>query len=173
MAKLRKMLGSVEDASVVGLMALIETQSKGTLAGWAAEYAAERYLPLFGQEGPDARITDALAAVRSALRGDTPLKEVRPLLAAARKAAQEETDPIRQAAARAVSTACGTLTTPTNALGFAFYGAAAYAYASAGTDAAREVHDRLAQEELERILSSLQRSAVPDEADPVRIDWNC
>ena len=50
------------------------------------------------------------------------LEEAKVLLAEARKAAQEETDPVRQAAARAVSTACGTLTTPTNALGFAFYG---------------------------------------------------
>ena len=31
MAKLRKMLGSLEDPSVVALMRLIETQSKGTL----------------------------------------------------------------------------------------------------------------------------------------------
>ena len=35
MAKLRKMLGSMEDPVVTGLMALIETQSKATLARWA------------------------------------------------------------------------------------------------------------------------------------------
>ena len=119
---------------------------------------------------PDAA---AVEAVSANLRGDLTLKEAKVLLAEARKAAQEETDPVRQAAARAVSTACGTLTTPTNALGFAFYGAAAWAYHTAGTEAAREERDRLAQEELERILTSLRRAAVPDEADPVNVNWNC
>ena len=171
MAKLRKMLGSVEDPAVRELMGLIETQSRTTLTRWAAAYTAEQYLPLTG--GEDGRLSAAVEAVSANLRGDLTLKEAKVLLAEARKAAQEETDPVRQAAARAVSTACGTLTTPTNALGFAFYGAAAWAYHTAGTEAAREEHDRLAQEGLERILTSLRRAAVPDEADPVKVNWNC
>lgn len=172
MAKLRKMLGSVEDLAVTGLMALIETQSKATLARWAAEYAGGRYLPLLEcREAEPPSV--AVEAVRACLEGRMPLKEVKPVLAAARKSAQEERDPVRQAAARAVATACGVLTTPTNALGFAFYGAAAIAYHEAGTEADRAVHDRLAQEELERILSSLQAVAVPDEPEPVKVNWNC
>lgn len=171
--KLRKMMGSVEDIPVVRLMALIETQSKLTLTQWAVEYTADRYLPMLGQCRTAKRSAAAVEAVRSHLRGELPLKEVRPLLSDARKAAQEEQNPVRQAAARALSTACGTLTTPSNALGFAFYGAAAYAYHSAGTEATRELQDDLAQEELERILGSLQAVAVQNETNPVRISWNC
>ena len=48
MAKLRKMLGSVEDPAVRELMGLIETQSRTTLTRWAAAYTAEQYLPLTG-----------------------------------------------------------------------------------------------------------------------------
>lgn len=171
MAKLRKMLGSVEDPAIRELMGLIETQSRITLTRWAVAYTAERYLPL--TDRADGRLPAAVEAVRANLRGELTLKEAKVLLAEARKAAQEETDPVRQAAARAVSTACGVLTTPTNALGFAFYGAAAWAYHTAGTEAAREEHDRLAQGELERILTSLREAAVPDEADPVKVNWNC
>ena len=39
MAKLRKMLGSVEDPAVRELMGLIETQSRTTLTRWAAAYS--------------------------------------------------------------------------------------------------------------------------------------
>ena len=54
MAKLRKMLGSVEDPAVRELMGLIETQSRTTLTRWAAAYTAEQYLPLTG--GEDGRL---------------------------------------------------------------------------------------------------------------------
>ena len=101
MAKLRKMLGSVEDPAVRELMGLIETQSRTTLTRWAAAYTAEQYLPLTG--GEDGRLSGAVEAVSANLRGDLTLKEAKVLLAEARKAAQEETDPVRQAAARAVS----------------------------------------------------------------------
>ncbi len=36
MAKLRKMLGRADDPQIIQLMRLIETQSKTTLAAWAA-----------------------------------------------------------------------------------------------------------------------------------------
>ena len=39
MAKLRKMLGSAKDPSVIALMELMNTQSKTTLARWAVTYA--------------------------------------------------------------------------------------------------------------------------------------
>ena len=65
------------------------------------------------------------------------------------------------------------MTTPTNALGFAFYGAAAWAYHTAETKAAAETHDALATEELTRIADALEAMAVPDESDPVKINWGC
>ena len=47
MPKLRKMLGNVTDPVVQSLMGLIETQSRATLAHWAVNCAAQRYLPFY------------------------------------------------------------------------------------------------------------------------------
>lgn len=47
MAKLRKMLGSLEDPNIVSLMSLIETQSKTTLANWAITYAEDNFLKIY------------------------------------------------------------------------------------------------------------------------------
>ena len=52
MAKLRKMLGSLDDPSVAALMRLIETQSRETLAKWAADYTETHYLPVYEKEFP-------------------------------------------------------------------------------------------------------------------------
>ena len=82
-------------------------------------------------------------------------------------------DPVSLAAARAVSTACSTAQTPTNAFGFLLYGAAARAYHSAGLSEAAATYDRLAEKELKRALLSLQAAAVSDEPNPVSIRWNC
>ena len=38
MAKLRKMLGSLDDPNIVSLMSLIETQSKNIIVKWCNEY---------------------------------------------------------------------------------------------------------------------------------------
>lgn len=162
---LRKMLGSVQDAPIQTLMALIETQSRETLTSWAVTYVEAHYLPLT----PEPR----LAAAVSAVKANLPLKETKKYLADARKAAQEQRDPVVQAAARAVATACGVVTTPTNALGFCFYGAAAYAYHTAGVKESAGVYDALAQEELNRLLKSLLAVAVENEPNPVSIQWGC
>ena len=63
--------------------------------------------------------------------------------------------------------------TPTNALGFTFYGAAAAAYDQAGTEESPEIYDALAEKELAAILASLQSAAVENEPNPVKVDWNC
>ena len=76
-------------------------------------------------------------------------------------------------AARALSVACAVIQTPTNALGFSFYSAAASAYHQAGLTETAQTYDRLADAEFENILASLQAAAVPDEPNPVKIDWNC
>ncbi len=163
---LRKMLGSVDHPQIIRLMRLIETQSKSTLACFTADYVAAHYLPI----AQDDTLRTAAEAVRSHIRGELPLKELKPLLKEARTVAQREKDPARQAAKRAVATALATLVTPTNALGFAFYGAAACAY---HTTADTALHDALATEELTRIADALEAVSVPDEPDPVQVDWGC
>ena len=74
---------------------------------------------------------------------------------------------------RHMATACAAAQTPTNAFGFLLYGAAACAYHSAGLSEAAATYDRLAEEELQRALLSLQAVFVPDEPHPVSIRWNC
>ncbi len=167
---LRKMLGSVDHPQIIRLMRLIETQSKSTLAAFAADYVSVHYLPIAGE---DARLSEALEAVRTHLSGEAHIKDVKPLLKAARAASQEEKDPTRQAAKRAIATAAAVVITPTNALGFAFYGAAAYAYHTAGTKATADEYDALATAELACIVAALESAAIPDEPDPVKVDWGC
>lgn len=175
MAKLRKMLGKLSDPEIVALMSLIETQSKETLAKWSAACARNRYLPILSAHKPDEkRLESAIADVNRHLTGELTAKELKKSLSAARKAAQECTDdPIAQAAARAISTACAVIFTPTNALGFTFYGAAAAAYKKAGLSENPQRYDVLAREELRELLESLKSVAIPDEPNPAKIDWNC
>ena len=78
-----------------------------------------------------------------------------------------------QAAARAVATACAAIQTPTNALGFLFYGAAASAYQTAGLTQNAECYDRMALNEFRKAFQSLQRVSLPDEPNPAKIKWNC
>lgn len=129
MPKLRKMLGDVNSEECISLMQLIETQSKSTLTAWAVGYVKENYLGLYEAEHPeDHRLRDAVSACEECLTGTKKLSEIKPVLKEAAQSARDAADyPVGQAAARAVSTACGTLQTPTNALGFIFYGAAAKA----------------------------------------------
>lgn len=171
---LRKMLGSADHPQIVRLMRLIETQSKATLTRFAAEYAAAHYLPITDALIPEEpRLRAAVDAVHAHLSG-APLAIVRAAVKDARTVAQSlSKSPVVQAAARAVATACAVAVTPTNALGFAFYGAAAFAYHTAGTEADRAVHDDLATQELTRIADGLEAVSIPNETDPVRVDWGC
>lgn len=173
MAKLRKMLGSPEDPSIKGLMGLIETQSKRTLALWAVQYVREQYLPLCASLPEGARMEQIAAEVEHCLEQNSSFTQLKPILKEARELAKAVEDPAAQAACRAAATAYAVFQTPTNALGFAFYGAAARAYAKAGVHGSPEQYDLLAQEEFEKILSSLQAAAVPDEPNPVKVNWNC
>ena len=163
---LRKMLGSVDHPQIIRLMRLIGTQRKTTLAAFAVDYAAAHYLPI----AQDEALASVVQAVSAHLKGELPLKELKPLLKEARTIAQGEKDPARQAAKRAIATAAATIITPTNALGFAFYGAAAFAYHRT-LDASR--HDDLATEEFTRIADALAAAAIPDEPNPVQVDWGC
>lgn len=170
MAKLRKTLGSPTEPAVISLMEGMEGKSKETLTTWAMAYVAEKYLPLVAE---GALFLELLKKTKDCMAGNLPLKEWKALLAEARKASAAEKEPVREAAARAVVTACGTWQTPTNALGFCFYGAAAMAYHQAGTAETKETYDMLATKELEQILASLKQVKAAPEEQAAKLQWNC
>ena len=63
MAKLRKMLGSLDDPNIVSLMSLIETQSKITLANWAITYAEDNFLNIYEKNySDDLRLRNIVSA---------------------------------------------------------------------------------------------------------------
>ena len=174
MPGLRKMLGSAEHPTVIALMRQMETQSHATLARWAADQAEALALPVYLSAHPDdPRLPEALTAVRRFLSGELPAAGLAAPLKAARQAAQEASDPAAQAAARAIATACGAARTPTSALGFTFYCAAAVAYAQAGPSASPAAHDALADEVFAHLLTSLRAASLPDEPHPARLQWGC
>lgn len=175
MAKLRKMLGRVDEPDIVELMAVIETQSKETLSGWALDWAENYFLEIYEKQyAEDFRLRDLISACRECLKGDRPLKEVKPFLKEGRETAKEaEGNPVGQAAARAIATACAVPQTVTNALGFTFYGAAAIVYDSVGLEEKPEIYDRMATKELRKMLESLKAASVADEQNPVKIKWHC
>lgn len=168
MPKLRKMLGRIDDPQVVALMRLIETQSHPTLARWAVDCVKARCLPLTA----DPRLADGVAAAEAWLSGAS-LKELKPALRAAALAGREAEEPVCQAASRAVATACAVIQTPTNALGYVFYAAAAAAYHQAGLSADAAEYDRLADAEIAALYALLQERAVENEPNPVPISWGC
>lgn len=170
MAKLRKTLGSPTEPAVISLMEGMEGKSKETLTTWAMAYVTEKYLPLVVE---NSLFSELLEKTKDCITGNLPLKEWKALLAEARKASAAEKEPVREAAARAVVTACGTWQTPTNALGFCFYGAAAMAYHQAGTAETKETYDMLATKELEQILTSLKQVKTAPDEQAAKLQWNC
>lgn len=170
MAKLRKTLGSPTEPAVLSLMENMEGKSKETLTTWAMAYVTEKYLPLVAEVPLFAEL---LEKTKDCMAGSLPLKEWKGLLAEARKASAAEKEPVREAVARAIVTACGTWQTPTNALGFCFYGAAAMAYHQAGTAETKETYDMLATKELEQILASLKQVKTAPDEKAAKLQWNC
>lgn len=170
MAKLRKTLGSPTEPAVVALMEGMEGKSKEALITWAMDYVAEKYLPLVAETPLFAEL---LEKTKDCMVSSLPLKEWKGLLSEARKASAAEKEPVREAAARAIVTACGTWQTPTNALGFCFYGAAAMAYHQAGTAETKETYDMLATKELEQILASLKQVKTAPDEQAAKLQWNC
>lgn len=170
MAKLRKTLGSPTEPAVLSLMEGMEGKSKEALTTWAMAYVTEKYLPLVA-EVP--LFSELLEKTKDCMTGNLPLKDWKALLAEARKASAAEKEPVREAAARAIVTACGTWQTPTNALGFCFYGAAAMAYHQAGTAETKETYDMLATKELEQILATLRQVKTAPDEQAAKLQWNC
>lgn len=175
MAKLRKMLGDINDPSVVELMQIMETQSKTTLARWAIDYVKEHILRIYEKiNSDDFRLRSAILASEEYLNGNKKLSEVKLVLKDIKIIPKElEEDPIAQAAARSIVTACGTIQTPTNALGFTFYSVAAIIYEKVGLFEKTETYDELARNEFVKILESFKGISIENEKNPAKINWNC
>lgn len=175
MPKLRKMLGDVNSPECIALMRLIETQNEKTLADWAVGYAKDHFLEIYENECPgNSCLRDTVLACETYLNGGSKLSEIKPLIKEAGQLARNLADkPTAQAAVRAVSTACASVHTPTSALGFLFYGAAATAYSQAGLDQTAGTYDNIASNELKNAVDSLKQACVPDEPHPVKVKWYC
>lgn len=175
MAKLRKMLGSANSAYIISLMRLIETQSKTTIVTWCVNYAKENILPIYEELYPeDMRLGNALNAAMECLEGKIKLAEAKKIIREANAIAKEVADnPVALAATRSVAVAAGSISTITNSLGYAFYGAAAIAYSRFGLDKSDEEYDAIAAEECGKMEAALRAIAVEDEANPVKVNWNC
>lgn len=173
MVKLRKMLGDINSPECVALMRAIESQSQITPAKWAVDRAKTCYLPVYEAAGGLPRAAECIKACEAHLAGEMPLRAVKPYLRELTQIAREAEQPVLQAAARAISTGCAAIQTPTNALGYLFYGAAAIAYHQAELEADVAAYDDLATRELQSALESLQAVSVANEPNPAKINWNC
>ncbi len=175
MAKLRKMLGDVNAPVTVALMQLIETQSGTTLASWALSFVEENVLPIYAKAYPDdVVVRQAIDAAKGYVAGEVTLKEVKTQIKIVNQIARDTVDtPIAQAAVRAIATACAVTYSPTGALGYTFYAAAAIVYDKVGVQEKPAVYDELAAKEFDNLLASLQAVAVADEPNPVKVNWNC
>ena len=144
------------------------------MARWSASYAREQLLPICLRAHPeDALPGRLLAQAADWAAGRCGSQAVKPLLAALRDGARQETHPAAQAALRAIAAAAAVMQTPTNALGMTFYAAAALAYAALGEGATPADYDAHAEATFARMLDSLRAASVPHEAHPARLDWHC
>ena len=173
MAKLRKMLGDVDSLECIAMMRLIETQSETTLARWALGYVESRILPVYKKKAGGERRLDALVqACQQVVQLHQPGKTGKPWIKEAGQIARETADPVAQAAARAIAAACGTLTTPTNALGFLFYAAAAVVY-DRGLDLPESEIEELTRQLWQDAHALLSAQSVRNEPCPAKIQWHC
>lgn len=173
MAKIRKMLGDVNSAECKNMMALIETQSKITLASWAVNFAVENYLPIYTSLSGDESFCEITEACKKYIRGDIKLPEVKTYLKKANETAKNAENPAEQAAARALSVACAAVQTPTNSLGFLFYGCAAVAYSEKGTGETAETYAEISADHFIKAYASLKAVSVENEENPAKINWGC
>ena len=159
----------------MGLMRLIETQSKETLVNWAVGYAEANLLPIYARHFPeDQRPQLALDYARRWLRKEVKLPEAKKYILACHEAANEAVEnPAAQAAARAIGQAASSIHSAMHSLGLALYGGVAIAYDHLGMDAPWAEHEALALKECEKMLAALQAVAIPDEPNPVKVKWFC
>ncbi len=176
MAKLRKTLGDVNAASVIALRNLIDTQNKDTIRRWCLSYAEAKMLPVFEKHCPgDARPRNAVNAAYAYLNGEIKFQVVKNIILNACHAAAREldTNPIAQAAARAVGQGTSVVHALTHSLGLYFYAAAAVAYDRVGFDASAEDYARIAEEVCLDYTDALRAIAIENEPNPAKLKWNC
>ena len=174
--KLRKMLGDVNSPSAVALRELIGTQSKDTIRKWCLGFAEEIALPIFEKHCPgDSRPRNAVEITHEYLAGRVKFTAVKNVILNECHAAARELDsnPIAQAAARAVGQGTAVVHTLTHCLGLYFYIAAAIAYDRVGTEATDEVYEQIAEEVCLQYTEALRMIAVENEPNPARLKWNC
>lgn len=169
------MLSDWQTEPIMGLMSVIETQSKKTLANWAVGYAEANLLPIYARHYPeDQRPQLALDYARLWLRKEVKLPEARQRILDCHEAAKEaEENPAAQAAARAIGQAASSIHSGMHSLGLALYGGLAMAYDQLGMDVPWAEHEAFALKECEKMLAALQAVAIPDEPNPVRVKWFC
>lgn len=170
---MKKMLGDINWDITKKIMNQISTQNKNTLILWAKKYAYDNYFPIYQKYQKENLAEGLFLSLDACLQKEIPLKVYKSLLSQVRKEIPLEKDPIAVAALRAVTTACAVTNTPSNALGFLFYGCAAKAYDSLGLKDTDEHYQAYAEKEMENAYASLKKHSVKDEKDPVKIDWNC
>jgi len=174
--KLRKMLGDVNAPSCVALRELIDTQSKDTIRKWCLDYAANRILPIFEKHCPgDARPRSAVNAARDYIDGIVKFPVVKNIILNECHAAARELDsnPVAQAAARAVGQGSAVVHTLTHSLGLFFYAAAAVAYDRVGLNASDLEYARIAEEVCLDYTNALRAVAVVNETNQAKLKWNC
>jgi len=173
--KLRKTLGDINMPSVIALKDLIDTQSKDTIRKWCLGYATDKLLPIFEKHCPDDnRPRNAVNAAHDYIDGKVKFPVVRNIiLNECHQAARElDSNPIAQAAARAVGQGSAVVHTLTHSLGLFFYAAAAVAYDRAGFEA-EEDYTKIAEEVCLDYTAALRAIAVEDEPNPAKLKWNC
>ena len=175
MPKARKMLSDWNAPYIQALIKLIETQSKSTLAHWAVDYAEQSILPLWNKHYPeDQRPHNALHAAREWLSGSIKLPQAKTSILECHAAAREaDTNPVAQAAARAIGQCASTIHSARHCIGLALYGALAVAYDTLGKNASWKALEQCAADECWRMLDALQSVSVEDEPNPAKIVWKC
>ena len=175
MPKARKMLSNWDALYIQSLVKLIETQSKTTLVIWAVDYAERFILPLWSKYYPeDLRPQNALNAAREWISGAIKLPQAKTAILVCHAAAREaDSNPVAQAAARAIGQSSSTIHSARHCIGLALYGAVAVAYDTLGTNATWEQLEQCAANECGRMLDELRAIAVENEPSPAKIDWKC
>lgn len=158
---IRKTLGHVEAPCARELKKEIESREKRSVCLWCIGYAQREILPIYERRYPqDERLRNTLEAALQYLQGEIHFKEVKHIiLSQAHAAAREkEGDPPAQAAARAIAHCASAIHSKRHAMGIYFYGAAAIAYESLGTDAPKEDYEKIAQTLCRQLLDSIRES---------------
>ncbi len=175
MPRYRKMLNDWDAPYIQSLVKLIETQSKETLALWAADYAQKTMIPLWTKHSPeDLRPLNALSAAKQWLAGEIKLPQAKVAILECHAAARDAEDaPAAQAAARAIGQSASTIHSARHCIGLPLYGAMAVAYDTLGADASWAELEKCAAQECGRMLRALEAVSVENEKKPAKIDWKC